>query len=70
VSLYGEDTYEVEALEPEELERLTREAIQSVLDIDAFNAEVEAERKDWEFLSAKRRTMIKLMTDLPGESTI
>jgi hypothetical protein len=70
VEHYGEETYEVEALEPEELERLTVEAIESVLDVDAFNAEVEAEKVDWEFLSAKRRTMAKLMLELPDHPTI
>jgi ParB-like nuclease domain len=70
VEHYGEETYEVEALEPEELERLTVEAIESVLDVDVFNAEVEAEKVDWEFLSAKRRIMAKLMLELPDHPTI
>jgi hypothetical protein len=48
VAKYGEDVHvhELEALASAERSRLLDEAISGVLDIDAYNAEVEAERED------------------------
>jgi hypothetical protein len=48
VTKYGEDVHvhELEALASAERSRLLDEAIRSVMDIDAYNAEVEAERED------------------------
>jgi hypothetical protein len=43
---YGDRAHELEALPPEERSRLLTEAIDSVLDIDAYNAEVKAEQED------------------------
>jgi hypothetical protein len=64
---YGPETYEVEALPPEELAAIVEEAVEAVIDHEAFNAEVDAEEEDWEFLSAKRETIIRLAADLDDE---
>jgi hypothetical protein len=45
-SQFGDDAFELEALEPETLQQILRTAIEDVLDISAFNAEVDAEKQD------------------------
>jgi hypothetical protein len=58
VARYGSDeVFELEALPPEELQALLRKAIDSVLDVDKFNAELEAEKADAAFLEGVRRTI-------------
>ena len=58
---HGDDVYELEALEPEKLQEILREAIDGVLDIDAFNAELDTERNDAAFLeNAPRRAKAAL----------
>lgn len=52
---YGDDTWEVEALDPETLQDLLRDAIDSVLDTDAFNAELDAEKQDAVYLQGVRQ---------------
>lgn len=47
---YGTDVFELEAVQPDDLQRLLREAIESVLDVESFNREVEAEKVDAAFL--------------------
>jgi hypothetical protein len=41
---YGEDIYEVEALEPSDLVEIVERAIEQMIDIDAYNDEIERER--------------------------
>lgn len=52
---YGDDTWEVEALDPETLQELLRDAIDNVLDTDAFNAELDAEKQDAVYLQGLRK---------------
>lgn len=54
---YGDDVYELEALEPEVLMQLVDEAVRSVLDIDIFNAEQEKERDESRWLDVTRRRL-------------
>lgn len=46
VEKYGRDVYELEAVPPQTLQQWLQEAIDSVMDLDAFNAELEAEKRD------------------------
>ena len=46
VEKYGENVFEVEALEPAVLQQIVRDAIDSVLDIGTFNAELDREKQD------------------------
>jgi ParB-like chromosome segregation protein Spo0J len=55
VAKYGKDVYELEALSPEVLQSELRAAIDSVIDCDAFNHEIEAERQDAAELDEIRR---------------
>jgi hypothetical protein len=53
---YGEHCHELEALPPAERSRLLEEAIRGVLDIDPYNAEVEAEKEDAARIEGLRRS--------------
>ena len=57
VEAHGENVWELEALEPEQLQGLLDEAIRSVLDIDAYNIEVAAEATDAAQIEAPRETI-------------
>jgi hypothetical protein len=64
VDRYGiTDAYELEALDPADLKRILEDAIDEVMDTDAYNSELEAEEKDsaqilavqeraWEFFNS------------------
>lgn len=54
---YGDRAHELEALPSAERSRLLEEAIRSVLDIDAFNAEIEREEADAGRLASLRESM-------------
>ena len=54
---FGDDVFELEALPPEELQKVVTAAIDSVLDREAFNAELDAERQDSAHLEGVRRTV-------------
>lgn len=64
VAKYGTDAFELEAIPPATLQELTRQAIDSVLDVDAFNAEKDAEREDAQYLDAVRRKTRQTLLDL------
>jgi hypothetical protein len=55
VRKYGTSVHELEALAPQVQQDLLRQAIDSVLDIDAFNAELEREKEDAAFLAMLRQ---------------
>jgi len=54
VEKYGEDVFELEALSPEDLQDLLRKAIESVIDREALNHELDAEKEDAAWLSTLR----------------
>jgi hypothetical protein len=54
VGKHGENVFELEALKPEELQHIVHEAIEGVIDRDAYSAEIEAERDDAAFLAGVR----------------
>lgn len=51
----GSNVFELEAVPPETLQRFLTEAIDSVIDVAAFNREVDQERVDAAFLDGTRR---------------
>ena len=57
-------SWEVEALPPETLKQLVVDAIDDVLDLDAFNAELEADREDCSFLDEARSEVHDALADL------
>jgi hypothetical protein len=64
VQAYGTDAYELEALPPEKLKDLLRETIDSVIDIDAFNHQVDAEARDAAYLDGVRTRVHQLLAGL------
>ena len=57
VERHGDDVFELEAVPPDQLQTILRQAIDSVLDIAAFNAEVDAEKRDAARLEGVRRAL-------------
>ena len=67
IQRYGSDlVYELEALPPATLARLVTDAIDSVLDIAAFNAEVDAERQDAAHIAAARNRVLTVLREAGG----
>ena len=64
VEKYGEDVYELEALPPEKLQELVDETVRSVIDVDLFNAELEKERTDSQWLDVNRRRLMAAMCEI------
>ena len=64
VEQYGDDVFEVEALDPDDLQQILRNAIDSVIDVDAFNAEIEAEARDAAFLDGVRETVHEALQEM------
>jgi hypothetical protein len=64
---HGDDVFELEALAPEDLQQLLRDAIDSVIDINAYNHEIEHEEQDAVYLEGvRRRTQRALAEVLDG----
>ena len=59
VSQYGENVFELEAIAPDVLQGLVRDAIDSVIDRNLFNRELDQERADAAELEGTRRTIVK-----------
>lgn len=63
VRKHGEDVFELEALEPEDLQSILQETIDSVIDIEAFNHEIDQEKQDAAFLEGTRRTVQRVLAE-------
>ena len=63
VKKYGKDVFELEALPPATLQHIIKEAILGVIDVDAYNREVEQEKEDAAYIAAKRSAMLKSLGD-------
>jgi hypothetical protein len=64
VDRHGANVYELEAITPEQLQEALTEAIDGVIDIDAFNAELDAEKNDAAFLQGVRNTVTEALKEL------
>jgi hypothetical protein len=64
---HGGDVFELEAVPPEKLQQILKDAILSVIDIDAFNREQELEEADrLEIQEQRNRIMNTMMIDSEG----
>jgi hypothetical protein len=63
VEEHGTECWELEAVPPDHLQRILRETIDSVIDIEAFNAEVDAERGDAVQLQATRNQLKEILLE-------
>jgi hypothetical protein len=61
---YGENVFELEAIAPEMLQSLLQHAIDSVIDVDAFNEELDAERRDATFLVGVRGVVRETLDEM------
>jgi hypothetical protein len=57
VEQHGQHVFELESVPPEQLQAIVRQAIDKVLDVDAFNAEIDAEKRDAAHLAGLRRAL-------------
>jgi hypothetical protein len=58
---HGEFAYELEALPPETLQALLREAIESVIDRPTLDRQIEMEKQDARYLESKRRELLSVI---------
>jgi hypothetical protein len=61
---YGDNVFELEAIPPERLQTILRASIDAVLDVKAFNAEIDAEKREAARLDGIRRSMTKVLSEL------
>ena len=59
--LYGDRAHELESLSSAERSELLREAVESVMDVDAYNRELDAEAEDAARLQDQRRRVMEAM---------
>jgi len=69
VELHGEDVFELEAIPPTTLQQYLRDAIDHVIDVKAFSAEIDRKKSDAAYTVRRQaRTMLgNLGIDLPPE---
>jgi hypothetical protein len=72
VEKHGDDVFELEAVPPQQLQEILREAIDSVLDMKAFNAELAAEARDAAQLEDLRRVACNVVCEAikPAEAEV
>jgi len=66
VEKHGHDVFELEALPPDTLQELLRDAIDSVMDVAALNYEIGEEKKDAAFLAEARQTAVNALAGTGG----
>ena len=64
---HGDDVWELEALPPETLQTLLRDAIDAVIDTEAFNHEIDQEKADAVQLDGVRQMMLQSLRGYEGE---
>jgi hypothetical protein len=64
VERHGENVFELEAIPPATLQQYLRDAIDTVIDVNALNAEIEREKQDAAFLDTMRRQAHTMLGDL------
>jgi len=60
------DAYELEAVQPEVLQRWLDTAIRGVIDVEAFNHEVEAQSAEAADILARRKAVLEMMMKCPS----
>jgi len=61
---YGDRCWELESMEPETLQEIVEDTIQAVLDMDAFNRELELQEAEQDELQTYRWTVRDALSDL------
>jgi len=68
VQHHGDDVFELEALAPETLQAVLREAIDGVIDVEAFNRELDAEKEDAADLGMTRQRVQAALRGMEGDA--
>ena len=66
IDKYSDDVWELEALPPVTLQDILRNAIDSVIDIEAFNYEIDREKEDAVDLEGMRKVVISTLREYTG----
>lgn len=66
VKEHGTSVYELEAIDARDLQQILREAITAAIDVDLYNAELEAEEHDAQFLMTKRQIVLAALGGVDG----
>ena len=64
---HGEHVYELEAVEPDDLQKMLRQTIETVLDMKLFRAEQKKEQQDSAYISGVCKTVHKMLSTLKIE---
>ena len=64
VEEFGDNVWEVEALKPKVLQKILRESIEGALDLDRYNAEIDAAKADEEHILQMRAKAVKLLKSI------
>jgi hypothetical protein len=64
VARYGTSVHELDALEPAQLQTVLTRAIDSVIDVPAFNTELDREKEDSVWLNGVRRTVLEALRSI------
>jgi hypothetical protein len=64
---HGDNVFELDAVAPGDLANILRVAIESRMDVDKFNAEVDAEKQDAAHLDGLRRKVQQVLLELQDE---
>lgn len=67
IAQFGEHAYELEALEPRILQAELVEVIDQVIDVEAFNAELDAEKEDHGFVSGIKQKAVEALKQIVGD---
>lgn len=67
-SKFGDTVFELEAVSTGTLQGILTKAIESVLNTELYNAEIEAERKDAGFLETARQQACRALAEMRGDS--
>jgi len=67
VEEYGEDVFELEAIDSADLQQELRNAIEDVIDVDAYNAEIKKEKQDAAKLEAIKKALQPIMLEALAE---
>jgi hypothetical protein len=65
VERYGENVFELESVQPGHLQTMLYNAIDTVIDAEAFNAEIDREKKDAAFLDGVRKVVKQTLGNVP-----
>lgn len=67
VKKYGKNVFELEAIDEEDLQDVLTAAVESVIDVEAFNHEVDMEKVDAAYLDTMRRQVLDFLREQDDE---